>query len=578
METRTARCRILPDGRVVVTTSSQSPYAVKELLSGYFGIPEGNVTVKTPFLGGGFGGKTTVQLEVLAYMASRAAGGQCVSLTNTREEDFAVSPCHLGLQGKIKIGAAKDGKITAAQMEFYVDSGAYADISPKLAKSIAAECAGVYHIPNLICDCYSVYTNHCYPTSFRGFGHEEYTFCLERTIEKLGQKLGLDSFAVRLLNVAREGDTKPTQVKVTADNSGDIGECLGRLQTMMNWDEGPLVKVDENLVRAKGISAFIKTSDTPTDAAAAVLLNFNSDGSVNLNSGAVEMGPGVKTTAVQILAEKMRMPPEFVHTNLDVDTGANPILWKTVASMTTLMMGRAVLNAADDALRQLFELGAAALRCPPEDLDYGDRKIFLKNDPTVFIEFKDLVHGYKYPDGNAVKGPVIGRGSFIMTRLTPLSEATGEGRAGQSWTPGAQGVEIEYDAKKHTYRVLKAAAVLDAGKVINPKTARGLVMGGMCMGLGLAMSEEFVYDPGGIPQTTSFRTYKMLHSGEAPDYIVDFVETPQSDAPYGARGLGEHGIIGIPAALGNAISLAAGIEADTLPVTPELIWREAAKK
>lgn len=577
METRAVHCMVMPDDSVIIKTSSQSPYEVKELISKYLNIPEGKVVVQVPFVGGGFGGKASVQLEVLAVIAAMNAKGKWINLANTREEDMVTSPCHLGLEGTIRLGAKRNGQITAAEMIFQVDSGAYSDISPKITKAIAVDCTGPYLMPNIQCDCYSVYTNHPYITSFRGFGHEAHTFCLERMMDKLAAEAGLDPFQLRLLNLVHAGNLTPTQVKITASNTGNPAECLERLKTIINWKEGARIEEGSGLVRAKGISCLIKTSDTPTDAGASAVLTFNSDGSINLDCGAAEIGPGMKTTAAQLLAEKMKMSINDVYVKLDVNTQSTPYLWKTVASMTTLLVGRAVLNAADDALSQLLSLASIALRCPPEDLDFENKMIYAKHDPGLYIMFKDLVKGYMYSNGNAVKGPVIGRGSYVMNHLTPLNEASGKGVPGQSWTVGAQAVEIEYDTRQHTYRLLKAATVIDAGKVINPKTARGVIMGGMCMGLGLGTSEDFIYNENGIVEDTSFRTYKMIRYGENPEYLVDFVETPQIDAPYGARGIAEHGIIGIPAALANAVSLAAEIDVNRLPITPEFIWRERSK-
>ncbi len=577
METRAVHCMIMPDDSVIIKTSSQSPYEVKELVSQYFNIPEGKVTVQVPFVGGGFGGKSCVQPEVLAVISAMNVKGKWINLANTREEDMVTSPCHLGLEASIRIGAKRDGTITAAEMSFHIDTGAYADISPKIAKAIAVDCAGPYHIPNIQCDCYSVYTNHPYATSFRGFGHEAYTFCLERMMDKLADKTGLDSFQLRHLNLVRAGDLTPTQVKVTASNTGNAEECLERLKTIINWKEGARIEEGNGLIRAKGISCLVKTSDTPTDAGASAVLTFNSDGTMNLDCGATEIGPGMKTTAAQLLAEKMRTSIDNVYVKLDVNTQSTPYLWKTVASMTTFLVGRAVLNAADDAISQLLNLASIALRCPPEDLYFENMMIYAKHNPELYIMFKDLVKGYKYPNGNSVKGPVIGRGSYVMNHLTPLNEASGQGVPGQSWTVGAQAVEIEYDTRQHTYRILKAATVIDAGKVLNPKSARGVIMGGMCMGLGLGICEDFIYNEDGIAEDTSFRTYKMIRYGENPKYLVDFVETPQMDAPYGARGIAEHGIIGMPAALANAISLAAEIDVNRLPITPEFIWRERLK-
>ncbi|MGE5403567.1 MAG: molybdopterin cofactor-binding domain-containing protein, partial [Candidatus Saccharibacteria bacterium] len=133
-------------------------------------------------------------------------------------------------------------------------------------------------------------------------------------------------------------------------------------------------------------------------------------------------------------------------------------------------------------------------------------------------------------------------------------------------------VEVEYDTSDHSYRLIQAATVIDAGKVINPRAARGLITGGMCMGLGLGSRESFNYGADATVLNTSLRTYKPMRFGETPEYLVEFIETPQIDAPYGARGIGEHGIIGIPAALANALSRAAQVEINELPIIPELIW------
>ena len=258
---------------------------------------------------------------------------------------------------------------------------------------------------------------------------------------------------------------------------------------------------------------------------------------------------------------------------MHVNTQLTPKHWKTVASMTTFMIGNAVLRAADDLITQLKEVGRIALECSQDDLEVANQRVYLRHRPDIYMDFKDLVHGYQYTSGPSIYGQIIARGSYIMSRLTPLDKETGKGRPGPSWTVGAQAVEIEYNPKNYSYRLLKAVTVMDAGKVINPKTAKGLVMGGMSMGLGLATREEFIYDNEAILKNTSLRTYKLLRFGENPEYIVDFIETPQLDAPFGARGIAEHEIIGIPSAFANAISLAAEADFDVLPISNELIWQ-----
>lgn len=573
METRAVRCSISASGVIELTSASQSPFEIRELISQYFQVPQGMIAVHVPLVGGAFGGKAAVHLEVLAVLASQAVGGACVSLVNSREQDLVTSPCHMGLRAEIKLGAKSTGEVTAAQMVFHLNAGAYADISPKLAKAIAVDCSGPYLFPNICCDCYSVYTTSPFTTSYRGFGHAELFFCLERMMDKLSDELHMDPIALRSVNALREGGLTATQVKMTRSNMGDLLQCLERLKPLICWDEGPRIEEPSGLVRAKGIACLCKTSDTPTAAAAAATVALLPDGTITLNCGAVEIGPGIRTAMAQILAEALHMSVERVYVTMEVDTQTAPYYWKTVASMTTYMMGRAVQSAARDAARQLLELGSTVLRSPVEDLDLADERVYLKADPTRYLAFRDLAVGYQYENGNAIGGPVIGRGSYVMNHLTTLDQETGKGKAGRSWTVGAQAVEVEYDPRMHTYRLLKAATVLDAGRVLNPNTARGVVMGGMSMGLGLATREEFIQAENGIIGTTSFRTYKMLRYGEEPEYLVDFVETPQADAPFGARGIAEHGVIGIPAALANAVSLASGADICELPVTPESIWR-----
>jgi CO/xanthine dehydrogenase Mo-binding subunit len=573
METRNVRLQIMSDGRVIVYTSSQGPYSVRKLLSKYFNIPEGNIIVKVPFVGGGFGGKAPVQLEILAYLASKAVNGRMVRVANSREEDLKTSPCKIGVEAYIKIGTTKDGILKALEARYMVDGGAYADIGPRMAKAMAVDCSGPYNIENVWCDSICVYTNHTYVSSYRGFGHAEYTFCMERMMDKLAAKLNIDPLDLRFKNAIQPGQYTPTQVKTTISNIGNLSSCLTKLKELAKWDEGQVIETEEGMIRAKGIGCLWKTSDSPTNAVSGVFLTFNTDGSININSGAVEIGPGTKTTLAQILAEKLKMDVGKIYVMMGVDTQVSPEHWKTVASMTTFMAGRALLRAAEDLIRQLKGLAAVIMKSPPEDLEIGEEKVYVKSDPEIYVSLKDLARGYRYPNGLAIEGQILGRGSYIMSHITDIDEETGKGKPGPAWTVGAQAVEIEYDPKKFTYRLLKAITVIDAGKVINPKTSRGLVMGGVNMGFGLATREVFVYDKDARLQTTTLRTYKPMRFGENPEYVVDFIETPQVDAPFGARGFAEHGIIAIPAAFANAITQAANFEFDNLPITPEEIWK-----
>lgn len=573
METRCATAEIFPDGKIIIMTASQAPFMAKRLIADYFGEDMGKIIVHTPLVGGAYGGKAAVQLEVLAYLASKEVGGRPVKIFNTREEDILTSPCHIGLDATVKLGADRNGMIKAAEIRFWWDGGAYSDKAIDVSRSGAVDCTGPYNIENVWCDSYCMYTNHPYASPFRGYSHSELSFVIERTMDILAQKLNIDPLELRYINAIKPGDTTPTRVKLTRSNVGDLRKCIEKVRELIKWDEGAIKEVNERIIRVKGVSCSWKTSTIDANAPSGAILTFNRDGSINLMSGVIEIGTGTKTILAQILAEKLKMDVDRIHVRMEVDTQTTPEHWKTVASRGTYMAGRAVLQAADDVIRQLKEVASCVLRAPEEDLVVADSRVFLRDDPSIGLDFKDIVYGYQYPNGNSIGGQIIGTGKFILRHITHLDPETGEGKPGPEWAPAAYGVEIEFDKRDYTYRLIKACTVLDIGKVMNEKAALGQVMGAMSMGLAFAGRETFYFDELGRVLNPQLRTYRPLRYGENPEYLVGFVETPHLDSPYGARGGGEHGLMGMPGALGNALSLAAGVQLNCLPLIPEFIWR-----
>lgn len=573
METRNAQAELRADGTLWIRSATQSPYTVRQLIASAFDMEAGQVVVESPYVGGGFGGKSAVQLEYLAALAARALPGERISLCDTRSQDIATSPGRAGLVADIKLGANARGELQAAEMRFWLDCGAYADIGPNMAKAIAVDCTGPYHVDHLYCDTACVYTNHTYCTAFRGFAHESYTFCVERALDELARQLHMDPVAIRAKNAIRPGQYTPTQVQVSASNVGDLSACIDRLKPLIRWDEGQRIDIGPNRVRAKGVACLWKTPNPPTNASAGAVITFNGDGSANLSVGVVEMGNAGVTHLAQMAAERLRMPYDRIHVTHRVNTRLMPEYWKTVASMSSYLAGRAVIQAADDALAQMKAVASIALRSPVEDLEHGDEKIFLRHEPRFGIGYVDLALGLTLEDGNAVGRQVIGRGSSMLSHVGPLAQDTGRGKTGQSWTVGAQGVEIELDTREGDYRLLNAVTVMDVGTVLDEAETRAMIRGGMSMGLSLARGETLDYGEDCAPRATGFRTYKLLHIGEEPRYAVELVSTPQIDAPFGVRAYSEHGIIGMPAALGNALSTAIQRPLNQLPLTPEGIWR-----
>ena len=574
MEPRIAIAEVRSDGQVVIRTSTQSPYGVRAIMSRCLGIPTGKITIIAGPVGGGFGGKAGIQLEPLAYLLSRSVGGAPVRLANTREQDLVTSPGAPGLQSRVALAARADGTIIGARIEYLFDSGGYADYAVNVARAAGYACTGPYNIPNVQADSLSVYTNHPFATAYRGFGHIEMSYSIERTMDLLAEKLGMDPVELRARNVIRLGDRTPSN-DVLDENTGDLPECLRRAAALIGWDEGSIQRIDEHTVRAKGVSCYWKAPAIPTFTDAAAMISFNEDASINVVTGAVEIGQGIFTGISQLVAEKFGIHPERVHVVDETITDRSMHDWTTAASRTLFMVGRAVLSAADDAVTQIKRVASAPLRCPEEDLEVYGGRVFIRDVPSHGLSLEEVVLGFVYPNGNAVGGPVVGRGKYIARHLTSIDPKTGEGRPGLEWTLGAQGVEVEVDLRDGRYRVLKSACVMDVGQVINPALARGQVVGAMAMGVGYTTRESFAFDSRGRVQNGKLRDFKIVRFGEHPEYLVDFVETPQRDGPYNARGLGEQGIVGMPGALASAFSRAVGRQLMQLPITPEYLWREA---
>ena len=572
METRNARAQILPNGQICIHSASQAAHAARALIAKYFKLPESSIIIEAPFVGGGYGGKVNPHPEIMAFIASRAVNGQEVRICLTREESFYSSACKIGAKAHMKLGADKNGRLQAMQAQFFIDSGAYTDTAPVMARAAAASCSGAYSVPCIECDSLCVYTNHVYTTSFRGFGHGVSTFAMERSMEKLANQLGIDAAALRRINALREGDYTPTQVKMTLSNLGNLEACIDKTLQLIEWGNGMAVETKKDLTRTKGIACFCKTSSSPTDASSSAIVQFCSDGSVNLNCSVIECGPGMTTALPRLLSERLGIGFDKIVMNMDVNTHSHPEHWKTVASMSTYMAGNAIIAAADDAIRQLKANAALALRCVPEDIVLENECAHLREDKSISLPFKDICFGIKTSEGNAMGGPVIGRGHFIMKNLSMLDRETGKGQPGPYWTVGAQAVEIEYDRCEQTYRLVKAVTVIDAGKVLEPECAAGQVLGGMNTGLGLATRECYHYDTSGELKDTSLRTYKLMHFDENPIFIAEFIETPNLSGPMGARGIGEHSVLGMPPALACALCKAANVQLDTLPITFESLW------
>jgi len=571
MEPRACIAQYFQDGSTEVWTCAQSPFAVRYILSHALGMPLQKINVHVPHVGGGFGGKAGINFEPLAVLLSKFAQGRPVKLLLTREEEFTTAPLRQGFFARIKTGVDADGKIKAEQMKYIYDAGAYADYGVNIGRAGGYSCTGPYEVPNIHCDSITAYTNHPYGTAYRGFGHLEFLWAIERQLDIIAHKIGIDPVEIRLRNALRPGSITATGEKLRED-AGKVDQCIKAAAESIGWGKKEKRGSDGRL-QGIGIAALWKAPAMPPNAASSAIIKFNEDGSANLSVGVTEIGQGTTTSLAQIAAEELSMPVEKIRVVPVRITDLTPYSWQTVASRNLFMEGRAVIAAAQDARNQILDMATQALRVPIADLVLENEMVFPNGQPDKGIPLQQFAMGYTYPNGTAIGGPVIGRGGYVPRGLTYLDPETGQGFPALKWTFGAQAVKLEVDPETGEVRILKVASAFDIGKAINPLLVEGQVYGGMLQSLSIGLMEGYIYNPAGATLNSNFTDYKIARASDVPDeHAVTLIENPQSDGPYGARGIGELTMLSIPPAIAGAIFDATGVQMYRLPMTPESIW------
>jgi len=577
METHVAIAQADPySKRIKIWSSTQSPFGVRQLLAKAFGMSKGDIQVIAPYVGGGFGGKAGIHLEPLAVVLSRAANGRPVKVTASREEEFNQLPCRAAMRGRVKTGVTKDGKITAVEIYFDWDSGAYADYGVNIGRAATYSGAGPYEIPNIELHSRTLYSNKVFSTAYRGFGHLETHWVIERQMDLVAQKLGMDPYEFRMKNILRAGSRTISGEHIN-EYSGRPDICLAKVAQEIGWtgyrsDEERRAAFKTGKARGKGLACLQKAPAMPPNTSTSAIAQLDEDGNVRIMLGAIDMGQGCNTAMAQIAAEVLDMPLEKVRVIWENDTDKHPYDWSTVASKYTFMGGNAVIRCAKDLLRQMKEVAAQVLRCPVDELAHGNETIYHIQHTHKAIAYKDLALGYAYENGNGIGGPIIGRGVYMAEGLTNLDPETGQGLPALDWTFGAHGAEVEVDLETGEVRVLKIASAFDVGQVINRKLCEGQIVGGVVQGVGSALIEAFKFTADGRMLNPSFTDNKIPTAKDIPGEIVPImVECPQADGPFGARGVGEHPMVSVPSVIVNAVYDALGINFYEIPLTPEKV-------
>jgi xanthine dehydrogenase YagR molybdenum-binding subunit len=566
--------------QLIVYDSTQAIFGVRNRLAELLGLPRDRVRVIKQYMGGGFGAKLgTGKQTVLAALAARRLGRPVKAVLGRREENLAVGNRSASVQ-RVKLGAKRDGTLTAIELEATAAVGAYAGWSPDLGGPYKE----LYRCANVNTTVYGVHTNTGTFTAFRAPGYVEATFGLECALDELAAALAMDPLELRRHNYTERDQERdiPYSSRGLMDAWLVGAERAGWPRVRSGGRAGVGDSGGSPLRRGWGMASQIWGAYGGPPAFAVARLN--SDGSLVVQIGTQDIGTGTRTVLAQIAAEELSLPLERVTIELG-DTQAAPHGAASGGSATVASNGPAVRSACADARRQLLEIAAQRHEYGGE-LALVDGKIVGPGFPPPGE--KDGEGGEGGEDGGA-GGAGVGQGLTIGALLGELGdvEVIGRGSRGPNvedlavQTFGAQFAEVEVDTETGAVRVLRVIAVHDCGRIINPLTTSSQVEGGVIQGVGYALTEQRVVDPAsGVVLSDDLESYRIPTMLDAP--AVETVMLDRADRAannLGAKGVGEPPIIPTAAAIANAVYDATGVRVREIPITRDrlLAALEAAR-
>ncbi|MCX6055745.1 MAG: xanthine dehydrogenase family protein molybdopterin-binding subunit [Chloroflexi bacterium] len=570
IETHVAIAQMDEKGKVTLWASSQSPFAQRNLIAHALHISQSDLRVIAPLVGGGFGCKAGVTMEAIPVALATKCKGWPIKFILTREEEFFTNFVRQGLTIHVKVGCDQEGNLLALKNVMYWDGGGSTEYGVNVTRAGGYSSSGPYDIPNVETDSICVYTNHPIGGAYRGFGMSELHTGIDQAVDELAEKAGIDKLTFLKKNGVAEGDILVTGMTMHANG---LQQCIDNVANSLNFSEKAKPSSPDRL-RGKGIAIAWKAPAMPPNAGSSAWVELAEDGNVTVGLGGQELGQGTFTVMAQMAAAALGVPYEKVRIAGPVDTQYSPYEWQTVASRLTWSMGNAIRAAASDARKQILEMVAEAWKENIEELDIVNG-VVVSYKSEQEIPLSDIViYGLpKENDQGWMGGPIIGRGSFMPKYVTGLDSETGQGpRAVVHYTVGCEGLDIEIDKNTGKIYVQKAAAAFDVGKAINPNLVKAQIEGGFVQGLSSALFEEIRLREG-VMTNPSFVDYRIATAPDV-DFPLDtpFVEVPQDDGPWGARGIGEHPMVPTIAALGNAIYDATGIRLQGPPFSAEKIY------
>ena len=530
-----------PDGQLTIWCSTQGAFTVRQQVSEVLQLPVSRIKVVPMEIGGGFGGKIQVYIKPIAAMLAMKTG-KPVKVLMSRADVFEGTGPTPGSYVRVKMGANKAGRITAAEGYLAYEAGAY----PGSPVGAGAMCIySCYNIENALVDGYDVVVNKPKTSAYRAPGATNAAFAVETILDEICEKIGMDPLEFRILNSAKEGDTRV---------DGPVLPHVGFVETVEAAKDHPHYSTPlDGKYRGRGVASGFWPN---FGLKSSVSINVNGDGTISLVEGSTDIG-GTRVSIAMQAAEVLGISAESV-TPTVVDTDSVGYTDVTGGSRTAFATGYAAYEAAQDVKRQMIERAAKLWEADLADVEFSDGLFRCINGKEEEIDFKGLA-GHLDETG----GPVVGRASSDPSEPGP--------------SIGTHVVDVEVDPDTGKVEVLRYTATQDAGKAIHPSYVEGQIQGGAVQGIGWALNEEYIYNANGEMTNASFLDYRLPTSLDLPMIDAVIVEVPNPGHPYGVRGVGETPIIAPPAAIANAIYHAVGIRMKELPMSPGRILKALGK-
>jgi CO/xanthine dehydrogenase Mo-binding subunit len=548
-------------GRLDIWTGVHMAFMYRKAVAECLELDWREITVHQPPIGGSFGGKIDIDpLDFITVLLAKQAR-RPVKIWFSREEEFAGSRVRQPMHFRLRTGADREGRLLFRDADIVSDNGAYNAWGSHALLVAMQTVSSLYRVPNVRVRSRVVYTNKAYGGSVRGFGNPEATFAVESQTDELAAALGMDPIELRLKNANRSGDVTPQGLRIT---SCGLTECLEKARAYSSPLVGEGREGDQQWAHGWGVACYIHVGGGAriyqSDGCGSIL-KLDESGRVTLVSGASELGQGSETVLAMIVAEQLGVPLEAVSV-VQSDTEIKPWDVGAHASRTTFVAGNSARLAAIEIRQKLLESAAEVLEADPADLEIRDGLISVRGVPDRSVDYAKVARRRLLRQG----GGLLVANAFYDPPTQPQDERY-VGNISAAYGFGCHLAEVRVDRDTGLVELLNLWCIHDVGRAINPLGVEGQIEGGAVMGIGLALTEELGLTDGQI-LAPSPREYGMLTALGVPPIHVELVESIDPEGPFGAKGVGEAGVIPVAAAVANAVADATGIRPRSYPLAP----------